>query len=79
MSTPMSTPTRPRSIQLTRLTSLSREIERRTMAIGRERDALRALVADANDIVESSTEAIGELKGAVRSIDAAVDELSRYL
>ncbi len=71
--------TRPRALRLSRLTSLNVEIARRKAAIAKERDALRALLADANEIADCADEAEAELEAAMASIDRAVDSLSRYL
>lgn len=75
----MPSPTRPRTLRIVRLNSLAVEIERRKVAIAKERDALRALLADATDIVECADEASDELESATQAIERAVDALSRYL
>lgn len=72
--------TRPtQRITVARVRNLAVEIARRKAAIARERDALRALIEDANDIADNADEANAELDSAVLSMERAADALSQYL
>lgn len=50
------------------LSGFRRQVENHKKAIARERDALRDLIADANEIETDATEAIDQLEDAIDSL-----------
>ena len=56
-----------------------KEVNRITAKIAKDRDELRALVSDMQDIVDTLTEGAYDFDSAIEHFENGLDEISQYL